>query len=208
MAKLSSRGRTEVFRAEREQIPAPSDDPGAAVWRKSTIVLMNDGTTLEKDQVKFAPGPHDAGKPRLHDWGWKKRGKLTAGKDPKQLLELYAKRGYLVAAAPGISGFDASYYRALAAAKTGSAPESLPTPKPPRRQGTWAWTENGQVFIPEVKITSTEPGMILHGLRGHGYQLAVEKHGEIVGWMPIETAGFNSVKDWIAAQGGATSQRI
>jgi hypothetical protein len=206
MAKLSSRGRTEVFRVEREQIPAPSADPGAAIWRKSTIVLMSDGSTLEKDQVKFPPS-FSGSKPRLHDWGWKKRGKLGAGKDPRLLLEQFAKKGYLVAAAAGVSGFDASYYRALAAAKAGTEPESLPTPKTPRRQGTWGWTESGQVFIPEVKITTTEPGMILHGLRGHGYQLAVEKRGEIVGWMPIEVAGFNSVKDWLAAHGGATSQR-
>lgn len=127
MAKLSARGRSEVFRVEREQTPAPSADPTAVIWRKSTIVLMSDGSTLEKDQVKFPPS-FPGSKPRLHDWGWKKRGRLGAGKDPKLLLEQFAKKGYLVAAAQGISGFDAAYYRALAASRPTTRPEPSATP--------------------------------------------------------------------------------
>ena len=118
MAKLSARGRQEIFRVERERdlVPVP---PSTTVWRKTTIVLMSDGSTLQKEQVRFAPSEFERSvygdKPRPHDWGWKKRGKIKAGADPKALLEQLAKQGYVVISAPGISDFDSSYYRALAA---------------------------------------------------------------------------------------------
>jgi len=88
MAKLSARGRTETYRVVKEYSVNPDED---VTVRKRTVVLMSDGTVLEKVTVRFSyPGADPKG--RLHDWGYKIKGK--AGLTPAEWLAKYLAAGF------------------------------------------------------------------------------------------------------------------
>lgn len=92
MAKLSARGRTEVYRMVKEIPVKPDED---VTYRKRTVCLMSDGTILVKDTVRFKPaGSWDDPKGRLHDWGFKVKGKIKEGISPIQWFEMYLNAGY------------------------------------------------------------------------------------------------------------------
>lgn len=67
--------------------------------------------------------------------------------------------------------------------------------------GDWAWLGSGeQIFIPDVKITADDPTYVLHPVRGYSGSLAVEDISEkIIGWMPVEVTGHNTVREWMDA---------
>lgn len=70
------------------------------------------------------------------------------------------------------------------------------------RNGTWGWTANRRIWIPEVKITEDDPTAVYVPLRGCSGSLAVFNLEDVcIGWLPIEVLGFPSVKEWMAATG-------
>ena len=74
MAKIKARGSSEVARVCKE---AHVQDDESISWRKVIRLLRSDGVILEKRQVRFKPRyPGDSPKGELHDWGWKRIGKL------------------------------------------------------------------------------------------------------------------------------------
>ena len=93
MAKLSARGRTEIFRMEKED-NAPKSD--LITYERSTIALMSDGNILQKRDVIFPAGPYDNGKDKRHTYNWTVKGKIKLGVHPDQLMAVYIKRGYTV----------------------------------------------------------------------------------------------------------------
>lgn len=94
MAKLSARGRTEIHRVKKEMAVKPDDDVS---YRKQTVCLMSDGTVLEKMTVRFKPiMSFDDPKGRLHDWGFKVKGKIKAGVTAEAWLAKYLASGYVV----------------------------------------------------------------------------------------------------------------
>jgi len=98
-AKIRARGAHEVARVCRERTV---DDPAENIsWKKHTRLLRSDGAILEKMQVRFKPSvPWDPPAGRLHDWGWKKVGKLKPERkaafkiDPHEVASSW-KRGWL-----------------------------------------------------------------------------------------------------------------
>jgi len=92
MAKLSARGRTELFRAFKQE-QTPNDN--YKEWKKTFIVLMSDGKILEKYQVKFKPTTYDK-KGILHDWGWKVKGKIKQGVESEKYRDLLKNHGWTI----------------------------------------------------------------------------------------------------------------
>lgn len=90
MAKLSARGRKEVFRVSKK---TEVTDPSRGIhWEKLFKTLMTDGTILEKRQVLFVATEYSS--ERLHDWGWKVVGKLKPTLTADDLLALYTRHGF------------------------------------------------------------------------------------------------------------------
>lgn len=85
MAKLSARGRKEVFRVVRERERTDSD---LINWERMTYALMSDNSILEKRDVRFSSDN------RKHSYGWKKAGKLREGSTPEKLLASLQAKGY------------------------------------------------------------------------------------------------------------------
>jgi hypothetical protein len=90
MAKLSARGRRELVRMVHETDKPKSDQ---TTWERRTYCLMSDGHLLRKDDVRFKPGPYDAG-PYLHSWGWKDQGKAKPGMTADQFQSICEAKGY------------------------------------------------------------------------------------------------------------------
>src|SRR5262249_17133713 len=107
MAKLTARGRHEIWKISKED-PSPKSD--LVTWEKTELTLMSDGSLLRRRVVKFKPGPYDQGKPRHHDYGWKEWKKVKAGGRPQRLLDNLKAEGYSVLSTPGLATFDASAY--------------------------------------------------------------------------------------------------
>lgn len=92
MARLKSRGRTELVRLVRE---LPGDDD--VHFRKRFVALMSDGVVLRKDQVRFkATQSWEPSRGRLHDWGWKVHGRIKATATTESFTESHVKAGYVV----------------------------------------------------------------------------------------------------------------
>ena len=92
MARLKSRGRTELVRLVRE---LPGDD--GVFWRKRFIALMSDRVILKKDKVWFKPNASwESANGRLHDWGWKVFGKAKSDTSVDSFTALFEKSGYSV----------------------------------------------------------------------------------------------------------------
>lgn len=85
MAKLSARGRKELFRMERE-INTPDGDN--TTWQRKTRAVMSDGSVLEKWDVRFKPSTYDP-RPSVYSYGWKLHGKLKAGKTIQDIIDGY-----------------------------------------------------------------------------------------------------------------------
>lgn len=82
MAKLTARGRTEVWRVQLiRRVPE-----GGAF--RVELALMSDGNLLKKE-TSFAPD----GK-KKYDWGWKTFRKLKKDGDPNRLKQNLINKGY------------------------------------------------------------------------------------------------------------------
>jgi hypothetical protein len=118
MARLKSRGRTELFRVEKEH--TFTDEERAArksdvIWDRSVKTLMSDGNVLEKVSSKW-PDQYEPGGVRKHDWDWKVVAKLKPGGDPKKLLDQYVAKGYrVVSTGFSLNSFDVAAYGAAEA---------------------------------------------------------------------------------------------
>ncbi len=115
MAKLKARGRTELFRIEREKEFSPEERATRkfdTVWEKLVRALMSDGNLLERRSAKW-PDPHEPGGLRKYDWEWRKVGTLKAGGDPKRLLDTYVAQGWkVVSTSFALNSFDVAAYQA------------------------------------------------------------------------------------------------
>lgn len=61
-----------------------------------------------------------------------------------------------------------------------------------------AYTQNGNVFIPDVEIQIKCESHSYVPLRGHGHVLAVyDVNDKCVGWINSATLGYSSVFDWM-----------
>lgn len=120
MAKLKVRGRTELFRVEREK--TYTDEERAArkaagrvsdtIWEREIRTLMSDGTVLSKSSSKW-PDEHEPGGVRKYDWDWKTYAKLKPGGDPKKLLDQYVALGFrVVSTGFALNSFDVAAYQA------------------------------------------------------------------------------------------------
>jgi hypothetical protein len=93
MAKLSARGRTEIYRVTKSYQVRPDED---VTLRKKTVCLMSDGNVLEKITVRFKPmGSWDDPKGRLHDWGYKVKGKIASGHSNEEWLAKHLAAGFV-----------------------------------------------------------------------------------------------------------------
>jgi len=70
-------------------------------------------------------------------------------------------------------------------------------------QGDWAYVDGeGMSFVPDRKITYDAPTYVYRPMRGYGHVVAViDVHDNIIGWMPIEVLGFETVREWMSATG-------
>jgi hypothetical protein len=86
MAKLSSRGRTELARLSKL---VKNEDPGSLTSEsRTTVALMSDHTILEKRDVVFrADG-------KRHSYGWKVRSKVKEGVTAEKFVEAFTKLGF------------------------------------------------------------------------------------------------------------------
>lgn len=86
MAKLSSRGRTELARLTKLET---KDDPESLTTEsKTTVALMSDRTILEKRDVVFRSDG------KRHSYGWKVRTKVKEGVTAEKFIEVYTKLGF------------------------------------------------------------------------------------------------------------------
>ncbi len=91
MAKLSARGRKEVFRVSKEI--EVTDPESSITWEKMTRALMTDGSLLVKRQVRFKATECSAS--YVHTWGWKKtKLKLKADGDADRVLAAWLAKGW------------------------------------------------------------------------------------------------------------------
>ena len=92
MAKLSARGRRELLRVERER---STPDGELTIWERTTLAVMSDGGVLSKLDVRFRPDAYEPGG-RLHSYGWKRKGKLAAGKTVETFRQAYERAGWRI----------------------------------------------------------------------------------------------------------------
>lgn len=59
------------------------------------------------------------------------------------------------------------------------------------------YTENKVYLLPDIEIKEIDSNHVYEPLRGYAYTLAVFKNDNPIGWIKIETLGFESVNDWI-----------
>jgi hypothetical protein len=86
MAKLSARGRKEVYRVSRETDLTP-DQNSLVCWRKVTYAVMSDHKVLTKTQLKFrSDGQRSSG-------GWTEYASVKVG-TVKALFEKQLKQGW------------------------------------------------------------------------------------------------------------------
>jgi hypothetical protein len=120
MARLKSRGRTELFRVEKEHAFSEEERKARGadtVWERSVKTLMSDGNVLEKRSAKW-PDQYEPSGFRKHDWDWKIVAKLKAGGDPKKLLDQYVAKGYrVVSTGFALTSFDVAAYGAAEAVR-------------------------------------------------------------------------------------------
>jgi hypothetical protein len=65
-------------------------------------------------------------------------------------------------------------------------------------RGDWAYTANGQIFVPDFEILEDDPSYIYVPLRGYSASLAVfDIKDKCIGWVNSRTLGYESAKDWM-----------
>lgn len=197
MAKLRARGRTEIFKVERAYDTKPGDLAASAgiFWKKHSITLASDGNILERSSFKV----HDKYAPsgvRSEPGTWKIRSKIKAGATAESLLEQYARKGYTVIEAHGISSFDRAYYDALTASAKGGA-------SPPARSPATA-AQPGRVIVSEKKAATRERAKVKGAARraheqatrhGHGFYVRNRTTGPMRQWTTDEKGPWKTLDD-------------
>lgn len=57
------------------------------------------------------------------------------------------------------------------------------------------------IWVPEVRHRTIPAGATVHAMRGHGYVLAVvDAERKCIGWIDSQDIGFDTSRDWLAAQ--------
>ena len=88
MARLSSRGRNELVRLERETDVLDPDD--STDWRRETVAFMSDGKIMRKLDVRFKATAYSPA--RKHSYGWKVTSKLKAGLIPEEMVDKFVQK--------------------------------------------------------------------------------------------------------------------
>lgn len=65
--------------------------------------------------------------------------------------------------------------------------------------GTWGYTDDGQIWIPDDRIPPT-PGDVYLPLRGCGYSMAVRRGDRVIGYIMCDDLGYDNVKAWVKAR--------
>ena len=91
MAKLKAHG-AELGRATLERQTPKSE---LTQWVREERTLMADGKLMEKRTVRFKPSTFDA-TGRLHNHGWKLRGKAKPGLTVERWAQLHRSSGWTV----------------------------------------------------------------------------------------------------------------
>lgn len=91
MAKLSARGRTELFRLEKET-PTEKLSDRLIDWERKTVSIMSDRTVLQKIDVRFRSDG------KKHSYGWKVYTKLSEKIEFKRVAETLIQKGFVVLA--------------------------------------------------------------------------------------------------------------
>jgi hypothetical protein len=94
MAKLKARGRQEIFRVRRVEVPRPGqfhDDSIAEIHHFRA--LTTDGNVLSRMVMYYTPEEvrKNYGKTH-HDYGWKVKGRAKAGRSVEELLRFYLEK--------------------------------------------------------------------------------------------------------------------
>jgi hypothetical protein len=91
MAKISARGREEIFRVKRTH-PGSSDGVTSVDDYRA---LTSDGSILERMVIHYTPEEKakNYGK-GSHDYGWKIRSRARSGKTLEELLHVYLDKGW------------------------------------------------------------------------------------------------------------------
>lgn len=123
MAKLKARGRQEIFRVHRVEVPRPGqlhDDSTAEIHHFRA--LTTDGNVLSRMVMHYTPEEvrKNYGK-RHHDYGWKVKGRAKAGRSVEELLRGYLERGWELEDASD------SYFRRVGDGIEGISPAPLIT---------------------------------------------------------------------------------
>lgn len=120
MAKLKSRGRTELFRVEKEHTFTDEERKTRGLetlWERTVKTLMSDGNVLEKRSTRW-PDQYSPNGIRKYDGDWKVVAKLKVGGDPKKLLDQYVAKGYrVVSTSFSLNSFDVAAYAAAEATR-------------------------------------------------------------------------------------------
>lgn len=93
MAKLGARGRTEVYRVEKEIALTEESKARGVIKTVLKRALMSDNKILENQVTWFTYEYHPSGQ-RRNDYGWVVKGTLKKEATPAQWLEQQLKNGY------------------------------------------------------------------------------------------------------------------
>jgi len=96
MAKLKARGRKEIFRVLKTVVPDPGSPRSGEIEEvRHYRAFTTDGNVLERMVIYYTREEtrKNYGK-RLHDYGWKVKGRARAGKTLEELLKSYLEKGW------------------------------------------------------------------------------------------------------------------
>jgi hypothetical protein len=60
--------------------------------------------------------------------------------------------------------------------------------------------DNGRLYVPDRKVSATEPNCTYVACRGYSASLAVRRSGVTLGWVDVHALGYPTVKAWMADQ--------
>lgn len=80
MACLSKNG-YELLRLSKANDRTPTEKFDTVIWEKTAISYRSNRQVMKQEAVKFAAGPCDNGKPRHHNYGWKRWRSIKRDRD-------------------------------------------------------------------------------------------------------------------------------
>lgn len=68
-------------------------------------------------------------------------------------------------------------------------------------KGEWAYTRNGNLFVPDMEIKADHHTYNYEPLRGYSASVAVlDIEDRCIGWIDIRNLGFENVRTWMMAR--------